>query len=288
MPILESQYLRVDIRPDLGGRIDQIRDSRTGKDWLWHPRDYDGAARSLPLGASFDEHWSGGFDEIFPSDAACHFEGRDLPVHGELWSQPWELAQASERELTLVRRCLSVPVIARKKIAIDETSRLRITYSLENLDQKPISFLFKLHPALAIEAGDEIMLPRCRVKPVDQNFSGLLQGDDWRCFQETPLSQVLGSEARTQEFVYCKDLEDGWFGLKNSRTGSKLTMRFDRGRLPYFWLFQIYGGWRDHHVLVAEPSTNMPWDLNDALRCGSCGRLESLGTFSTEVAMSVD
>ncbi|MGV0024833.1 hypothetical protein [Phormidesmis priestleyi] len=82
MITLENAEIKLIIRPDLGGRIDRFQDLKTGKDWLWHPSEYDDSdvrslrdtrKGSLSLGASFDENWTGGWDEIFPNDAAGEF-----------------------------------------------------------------------------------------------------------------------------------------------------------------------------------------------------------------------
>jgi hypothetical protein len=81
---LENTEIRLTLRPDLGGRIDQLEDLQTGHSWLWHPSHYGpDTTRSLAVGASFDDHWTGGWDEVFPNDAAGEFQGlrsrRGLP-----------------------------------------------------------------------------------------------------------------------------------------------------------------------------------------------------------------
>jgi hypothetical protein len=43
-------------------------------------------------------------------------------------------------------------------------------------------------------------------------------------------------------------------------------MTFDTTDFPYVWMFQSYGGWRDHYVIVVEPCTTMPFDLEEACR----------------------
>lgn len=53
---LENSEIRLTVRPDLGGRIDQLEDLQIGHSWLWHPPHYDPeATRSLAIGESFDE-----------------------------------------------------------------------------------------------------------------------------------------------------------------------------------------------------------------------------------------
>lgn len=273
MHTLQNGRLTVTLRPDLGGRIDQLVDESLGKRWLWHPPGYRGERRALPVGASFDDHWSGGFDEIFPSDAACRSQGRDLPVHGELWSQPWEVLEESSLGIRLRYSCRSVPVDVEKSVELDPRwPELSVVYRLRNRADEAIDYLLKLHPALAIEAGDEILMPRCLVRPVDLGFSRILTEDDWRPWS-TALLGVVPPKGKRQELVYAKDLEEGRVGLRSHRTASILWLDFSRQHFPYVWLFQTYGGWRNHYTLVVEPATNIPWDLAAARSAGSCARI---------------
>lgn len=78
---LENAEIRLTIRPDLGGRIDQLEDLQTRHAWLWHPSHYaPETTRSLAVGASFDDQWTGGWDEVFPNDAAGFFRGEIWPT----------------------------------------------------------------------------------------------------------------------------------------------------------------------------------------------------------------
>jgi len=286
MLTLDNGLMHVSLCPDLGGRIEDLIDLRTGKNWLWHPAGYQPGPRALPLGASFDDNWTGGWDEIFPNDAACHFQGRDLPVHGELWSQEWEVQEYSPLGAELAYICRSLPVTVTKRLTLDPQSpELRVDYMFINRSPEPLSFLFKLHPALAIEAGDEVLMPPCSVKPVDLGFSSLMKRDCWTAWPasdsvEDPsrsLAQVPPATCAAKEFVYTKDHADGFTGLGSRRTRSALKLAFNRELFPYVWLFQIYGGWQGHYVHVAEPCTNIPWDLEQAVRQGTCAVLPGGG-----------
>ncbi|WP_414590018.1 hypothetical protein [Scytonema sp. PCC 10023] len=76
---LLNSEIKLTIRPDLGGRIDQLQDLQTEHQWLWHPKGYDESqTRTLAFLSSFDDNWTGGWDEIFPNDAAGVFQGRHL------------------------------------------------------------------------------------------------------------------------------------------------------------------------------------------------------------------
>lgn len=273
---LENSEIKLTIRPDLGGRIDQLEDSQTGHSWLWHPSHYTPeATRILPIGASFDDQWTGGWDEIFPNDAAGLFQGRNLVDHGELWSQRWELLECSPLSITLGYQCQTVPVRVEKTIELDPNRpQAQLIYQFENQSQEQIPFLFKHHAAIAIEAGDEILLPDCWVEPAFLEFSKLIGQPGKTRFPKAvaangetiDLRVIPPSSSQLQEFYYSSDLSNGYCGIRHQRTQSSLLMTFDTADFPYVWMFQSYGGWRDHYVVVVEPCTTMPFDLEEAYR----------------------
>jgi galactose mutarotase-like enzyme len=273
---LENSEIRLTIRPDLGGRIDQLEDVQTSHSWLWHPPHYSpDATRSLPIGASFDDEWTGGWDEIFPNDAAGVFQERNLVDHGELWSQRWEILEYSPLSITLGYQCQTVPVRVEKTIQLDSSGpAAKMTYWFENQSEKQIPFLFKHHAAITIEAGDEILLPDCWVEPAFLEFSKLIGQSGKTRFpkaigtngEEIDLRIIPPASSQLQEFYYSSNLSDGYCGIRHQRTQSSLLMTFDTIDFPYVWMFQSYGGWRNHYVVVVEPCTTMPFDLEEACR----------------------
>ncbi|MFQ4137661.1 hypothetical protein PGN35_015195 [Nodosilinea sp. PGN35] len=281
---LENAEITLTIRPDLGGRIDQLEDRQTSHRWLWHPPDYEpGAARSLAVGACFDDHWTGGWDEVFPNDAAGEFRGRSLADHGELWSQPWEILERSPLSVTLGYQCQTVPVQVKKTIQLHaHRPEASLTYWFQNQSEEQIPFLFKHHAAIAIEAGDQILLPDCWVEPAFLEFSKIIGQPGKTRFphavgaggEAVDLRVVPPASSQLQEFYYASELSAGCCGLRHQRTGSSLLMTFDTADFPYVWMFQSYGGWRNHYALVVEPCTTLPSDLATACRNGTAALLQ--------------
>lgn len=280
--LLTNSELSLTVRPDLGGRIDQLQDLRTGYHWLWHPDNYDATrSRSLPVGASFDDHWTGGWDEIFPNDAAGSFQGWDLVDHGELWSQAWEVVQAEGRSIKLRYQCQTVPVEVEKTITLSETApAAQIVYQFRNLCDQEIPFLFKQHCAIAIQPGDEILLPDCWVEPAFLEFSKIIGKPGKTRFPQAFAADGTSVDLRfappvskLQEFYYSSELAKGECGVRSLQSRSSLLMQFDLADFPYVWMFQSYGGWRDFYMLVMEPCTTLPYDLKIACERGTVARL---------------
>jgi galactose mutarotase-like enzyme len=283
MITFQNSKLSVTVRPDLGGRIDSIKDLSTDREWLYHPKNYNSEEpRNLPIGASFDENWSGGWDEIFPNDAAGEFQSHLLVDHGELWSQGWEVVEKSLFGVQMFYRCQTVPVTVEKAIFLDpKCAQVNISYLFKNLSQQAIPFLFKMHAALAVEMGDEILLPDCDIEPVDLNFSHLIGQAGKTKFPKAfdqkgnpiDVSRVPPIQSQSREFYYCSNLAEGRCGLRNRKTNSSLVMKFDSGDFPFVWNFQSFGGWSDHYMVVLEPCTTLPWNLEKALENKTCAVL---------------
>ena len=282
LTILENSEIKLTIRPDLGGRIDQLVDQKTGHEWLWHPPGYDASqTRSLPVGAPFDEHWSGGWDEMFPNDGEGLFQNRHLVDHGELWSQAWNVVETTSSSIKMARFCETVPVSVQKTIRL-EAAQARIEFQFHNKSDEAIPFLFKHHVAIAIEPEDEILLPDCLIEPVALGFSKIVGRAQKTHFpkafaadgQEVDLRKVLPRSSQSQEFIYSSDLAKGECGIHNQRSGTALIMTFDQVDFPYVWVLQSYGGWRDYYVLVMEPCTTIPYDLDVACQNGTAAQLQ--------------
>ena len=273
---LENSEIRLVVRPDLGGRIDQLDDLKTGHSWLWHPPHYNAEkTRSLTVGVSFDDYWTGGWDEVFPNDAAGTFQGRNLADHGELWSQRWKVLAETPLSLTLGYQCQTVPIWVEKIIQVDENQpAASLVYNFQNQSEEQIPCLFKHHAAIAIEAGDEILLPDCWVEPAFLEFSKIISQPGKTRFpkaigakgEEVDLRIMPPPSSKLQEFYYSSDLSEGFCGIRHQRTQSSLRMTFDTAAFPYVWMFQSYGGWQDHYVVVVEPCTTLPSDLEAACR----------------------
>ncbi|MGI0486681.1 hypothetical protein ACN4EK_14675 [Pantanalinema rosaneae CENA516] len=281
--ILENEEIKLTIRPDLGGRIDQLQDLKTGREWLWHPSGYNPAnTRSLPIGTSFDQYWTGGWDEVFPNDIAGEFQGYHLVDHGELWSQRWQVIATTTFSIKLQYQCQNIPVCVEKIIQLDpKRPEASILYQFHNQSTRTIPFLLKQHAAIAIEAGDEILLPDCWIEPAFLEFSKIIGRAGKTRFpnaftadgREIQVQYTPAPASNLQEFYYSSDLAVGECGIRHHRSYSALIMRFDPTDFPFVWVFQSYGGWQDHYVLVMEPATTMPANLETACQQGTAALL---------------
>src|SRR5436309_7315902 len=82
---IENAALIADIVPSLGGKVLHLVDKRADRNVLWrHPRIPPHAG---PLQANVDDHYSGGWDDAFPTGSPCKNRWGDLlPYLGEIWN----------------------------------------------------------------------------------------------------------------------------------------------------------------------------------------------------------
>jgi hypothetical protein len=276
--ILENHLLRVVVCPALGARVLRFEHRASGTDLLWHnPRVEH---RAVPIGASYDDNFAGGWDELFPNDLAGTVGEAQYPDHGELWSQAWEY-RIEERGPTSVTLYLArtgsvTTTTVEKWITLHATeSQLHFRHRITNHGPRNLEFLWKLHPALAIDEGDHIDVPGARAQLVDQAFGRTTAPPvfDWPLAPQPSGEQidlsVVPALDGTRDFVYVSDLSDGWCALRRQRLGLGFGLVFPRQIFSSVWLFMTFGGWRGLSTVVLEPCTTVPKDLNAAIRAGT-------------------
>lgn len=295
MICLENDRLKVIVSSGRGGRIDQFLDKKTGKDWVWKPQKFEGDPEApLPLEAGFDDHWAGGWEEVFPSDAPGEVLGVKLFDHGEVWRKKWDMLQKTETGVELEVSCDTYPALVKKKIMLEDT-RIIIRYELKNTSDRDLPYIFKLHPAVNIEEGDRFYLPDSEMEPIALGFSRILGVDKRTAFpvgestsgETVTIDEVLPYDGFKREFVKINGFQYGKCSVSNLRTQTKLEFRFDHKILPFVWLFQSFGGFKDYYVAMMEPTNASHYDLALGYETGRCALLKahSAEVFTIEICL---
>jgi galactose mutarotase-like enzyme len=157
--------------PALGGKISHLR-RRDGREWLW--RSDVIPFRAVRPDASYAEHGdNGGWDECFPNVAGGGgVPGwRDLPDHGELWSQPWEMAVTEHDAGATLHgevRGTSRPVTLRREITLlHDEPVAHAAYALRNDADVTLPWAWSAHPLLNTPPGTVVEIPGLRQVRVD-------------------------------------------------------------------------------------------------------------------------
>lgn len=295
---LESDVLRIDLLPELGGKIYHWIHKPTDRDFLWqHPRILP---KVMPAGTNYDDNFSGGWDELFPNAQAGRHQGEFYPDHGEYWTQPFEWeARQTRSELTLhlwAEGCVT-PTRMERWITLTACSPVvRMRYRVTHLGSHGFGYVWSIHPALAVGPWSEVVIPATRGLIASPGHGRLadepleftwphVPGRDRKTFDMSRIP--AGVDVTSYEMVYLTELREGWYAHLDRATGSGFGMAFDKGLFTAVWLFATYGGWRGLHTVIVEPATGYPGDLAEAATKGRFSHLGPGQVLETETAVVV-
>lgn len=269
--VLHTAELELVLVPALGGRVVSLRHLRSGREWLWHRPDERWLWANQP-GDDFGGSPQAGIDECLPSVSACRFEGRDIPDHGDLWSQAWKVDEAAlaSGALRLDATAQSVPLHLTRTIVAVTDSTLEFRYELANRSDRAVPFVWCLHPLFTIHEGDRIVLPP-DVTTLRLNGGlgvPITRGDTWAYPEPFPgirldhLACPGGEGACVKGFA--GPLREGRAALSNDRTGDRLELHWDAAQIPLLGLWLNRGLAGFHHVAL-EPTHGAPDSLTEAV-----------------------
>jgi len=271
--VLGNQEVEIAVVPELGARIISLKDLRTGREWLWHPAGGRKLFRNR-AGDSFADSPLIGVDECCPTIAACSWQGRQLPDHGELWAAAWAV-DSGAWENGVVRTSVTLkisPFEFERTIELQE-NEIRLSYRLNNRSDDPERYLWALHPLLRLQPGDQLHLPastRALVKPahwIDAVDSA------------TPVGNC--------EKVFARPVSDAVAAISNPRTDDRLTFEWDAAENNTLGLWLTRGGWHGHHHFAIEPANGEPDALATAAQRKQCGVVAAHSSANWLVTMRV-
>jgi hypothetical protein len=281
---LESDHLRLDVAPSVGGRVVSLVHKPSGHEFLWR----NGA---LPLrreaaGSEYDPNFYGGIDELLPNDIPEVIDGVKCPDHGELWTTPLACRRDDDR-LVLSGDLPRFGLHYEREMSLRKNGpQLDLAYRITNRASQPRSFLWKLHAALAVQAGDLIDCPARRAQVVDLAWSRYrtLEPFDWPILQGQAANIIPPADG-TVDFFYLFDLSAGQMAWRRQGAGLEFAYEFDPQVFPFAWLFASYGGFNGHYTVILEPCTAMPLSVIEAAAKGQCSRLEPGQMLATRVVL---
>lgn len=267
---LRNDVTEIIVLPALGAKMISLRHLRSGREWMWAPA--DARLRSVPSGTPFAESSLVGADECIPTIEACRWRGRQLPDHGEVWSEPWELdaeALGQDEIVTHLRLPIS-PLWLERRISLSGGS-VHLAYSLRNLSDEPYEYLWAFHPLIQIQTGDRLILPsECNKIRIDSALNCPLEdrGAEWswpQPVQGIDLHRLdLGGLRRAVKF-YAAPLSTGAAAIWNEYTGDTVAFKFDVEQLPIIGVWINRGGWNGYEHMAIEPATGAPDSLEAAV-----------------------
>jgi hypothetical protein len=240
--------------------------------------------------SDYDPNFYGGIDELIPNDLPETLNGIQSPDHGELWTTSLEY-QVQDNKLVLSALLSLSKLRYTRRIALRPGAPfVQIDYSIANLSGEERIFLWKLHAALVIEPGDQIVCPARTGQVVDLQWSrwNTLAPFEWPHVGHNSVHEradVVPPRGNTMDFFYLYNLETGRMGLRRTADNLYFEYQFDTKIFPYAWLFASYGGFDGHYVAVLEPCTTMPLSVNEAAKLKQCTVLAPGASIETKISI---
>jgi hypothetical protein len=260
---LHNDRMRVHVLPEEGGRLTSIFDMKSKIEFLLQPSDSYCRPKSLDPWDRFENSACSGIDDCLPSVGACGPEtpGGPVPDHGDFWRLQWNVVSTSKSEsVSMAATGYSRPLLFEKRLTL-HASCLEIHYCIRNQANTPVPFLYALHPLLAADPGDRIVMPHevSSVRVEFSRFGRLGVADsviDWPkpdvASSALDLSRTEAISASTAEMLYTGRLRAGSCGLYRAQSGQGIAVRFDTKQLPYLGLWLCYGGWPEDAALPRQ------------------------------------
>jgi len=259
--------------PELGAKIISLKNMRTRREWLWHPTDHLKLFRNHS-GDDFSASPLAGIDECLPTISPCVWRGRDLPDHGEVWNQPWQLDENALQNgiLTTSIKLKASPLIFKRTIE-PRGNELKFEYQLTNLSNAAERFIWAFHPLLRLQKGDALEMPR--------STRELLNGESW-------IDEIASAIPQTGcAKVFASSIREGWVAIENQAQGDRLKFAWNPGEMNTLGLWLTRGGWHGHHHFAIEPTNGSHDSLVVAAGGKHCGNIAAHGALAWNLSLHI-
>jgi hypothetical protein len=253
--IAETPRVRVEIVPELGGKIVSMYDKAAGKEWL-----VDSGSRPLrrvPYGSRFVDADMSGWDECFPTVDACRYPGAEdilLPDHGELWAVPWTWTREAG-ELRMSAKGTVWPYTFSRTLKWLDESTLRLAYRVDNHADQPLKFVWAAHPQLAIGEPTEIAVPPAMDRWLCVFGTGAFKEGREYAWNETGVRELAGTiSGNARKFYFSGPAPQGYIRLTGITSGARLACSFPNNKVPHLGIWIDEGLFNNRPVCALEPA----------------------------------
>jgi galactose mutarotase-like enzyme len=308
---VDNGVLRVVILPQKGADIYALIHVASGIDFLLKtPAGLQPPTGHPPRG--FLENYEGGWQVLLPNgNAACQYQGRLIPFHGEAALLPWKIMEerddARETLIRLAVRCQCLPLRVERCLCLRAgTPRLEIDDQVTNEGSEPTPFIWGQHLVMGgdfLEAGCRLETSAHTIVTPEELYepqTAVLapgQREPWPLAlgrqpgARVDLRAIPGADAHTHDDSFLTDFDTGNFTVTNPRRGLSFRLDWDAALFPYLALWQPYGGATQAPLagiygLGLEP-WSARWNLEAALHHSEAMELAPGASIQTAYCVSV-
>ena len=299
--VLENEFVRVVILPELGGKIASLSIQRNGLELLQQPlHPYEKRTWAQDFGSSDASGW----DECLPTVSACTVSVgqkiQQIPDHGDIWLLP-AAHTANASEIILETALASMPLRLRRQITLDG-SALRVRYELSNHAKISIPYLWSAHPLFAVDAADRILLPQqVQQVRVESSAEARLGKHNDLCVwpiakdrhgHDVDLRIAQAPETAIADKLFAGPLQQGAAGIYRAQHKAGVVIHFATETIPYLGMWLCYGGWpgdstQRQQAVALEPCMAPVDSLAEAMVTGCACALAAGATASWQMDFNI-
>lgn len=301
---LETNILKIDILPDLGGKMISLFYKPKNKELLW--KTPDRKYRKPKYGDIFEDYGMSGFDECFPAVAEGHYPSRPwkdivIPDHGELWTLPWK-HRISENSIYLWVYGVRFAYRLDKWVTLDD-NRLKLEYKVTNLSPFKFKYIWSSHPLFRITSRTKIDFPLASKIKIYWSHNGRFDTGSreysWPLVKdkqgnEVNLSSVGYSDSGFADKFFVTNLTEGWCKLTDTKDNWSIKFSFSLDEIPCVGLWINQGGWpqqnvgtKNHFNMGLEPCSSPYEDLFAADKGNKCSTIPPEGTVEWNLTLEL-
>lgn len=292
---VENAALALDVVPALGGKILHLIDKAADRNVLWrHPRI---APHRAPLQSNLDDHFSGGWDDAFPTCAPSkNRSGDELPYLGEVWTLglSYELLEAGPGAAR-IRLSGQTPITTARwtrEISLEgDRPVVTLDTTIENVGFLPMEFNWGSHAAMSVSPGSRVDIPATSVSIDDAgggalgtigdkfNYPILELGDG----RQLDIREVQSPTVGAYALYLTEGLNAGWVAVTDPAIQRGFGIVFDPEVQRSVWQWTVYGGFRGWYHVIVEPWLAPAPALADAVQRGIAWTLNPGERFTSQM-----
>lgn len=243
--ILENKVLRVAVLKDYGAKIASIYHKKKRFEFLFQPS--KGEYTNPVEGDFFAKYDTSGLDDAIPTIDVCCYPKTELMLcdHGDVWSKKWiyeEKADCLMAEVFLNE----LPLCFSRTMSLEE-SKLTLSYTLKNLSQEKIYYLWALHGLNVFDEDTKFIFPDAMTDIIN-----VMEEKDY-CFDWKKLKNFPDNGAYKFYFQNTKTVGD--IGILYEKQRLNYLIRYDEKILPYLGVWITKGGFKGEYNCAIEPCT---------------------------------
>jgi galactose mutarotase-like enzyme len=175
---------------------------------------------------------------------------------------------------------VNIPYRFERTISIQENApTLSVIYTVQNLSDYAIPFIWCAHPTFSVKPGMQLCIPPQEMtvfSSIDDRFGKLGDKQSWPELvgkdEKFDLSQLPERDTGFAVKLYGASPACGKISLADPQSGDNLTFSFDPARVTHFGLWLNFNGWsglgegKTYYNIAIEPAIGAQDDLNLAYK----------------------